>query len=39
VLLVAAQHMGNLSAESAAEVSAEMGAAAAPLSLTAGQRP
>jgi NADPH:quinone reductase-like Zn-dependent oxidoreductase/acyl carrier protein/NADP-dependent 3-hydroxy acid dehydrogenase YdfG/SAM-dependent methyltransferase len=39
VLAVAEQHMGGLSAESAAQFSAEIGAAAAPLSLTAGQRP
>jgi len=37
--VVAAQHLGDLSAENAAEVCAEIGAAAAPLSLTAGQRP
>jgi len=39
VLVVAEQHMGGLSAENAAQFSAEIGAAAAPLSLTAGQRP
>jgi acyl carrier protein len=39
VLAVAEQHMGGLTAENAAEFSAEIGAAAAPLSLTAGQRP
>jgi hypothetical protein len=40
VLVVAAQHMGELSAENATEFGAEIGAAsAAPLSLTAGQRP
>ncbi len=38
VLLVAEQHMGGLSAENAAQFSAEIGAAAA-LPLTAGQRP
>jgi phthiocerol/phenolphthiocerol synthesis type-I polyketide synthase C len=39
VLEVAARHMGDLSAENAAELSAEIGVAAAPRSLTAGQRP
>jgi hypothetical protein len=39
VLVVAEQHMGGLTAENAAQFSAEIGAAAAPLSLTAGQRP
>jgi hypothetical protein len=39
VLAVAEQHMGGLSKENAAQFSAEIGAAAAPLSLTAGQRP
>jgi acyl carrier protein len=39
VLAVAEQHMGGLTAENAAQFSAEIGAAAAPLSLTAGQRP
>jgi acyl transferase domain-containing protein/NADPH:quinone reductase-like Zn-dependent oxidoreductase/NAD(P)-dependent dehydrogenase (short-subunit alcohol dehydrogenase family)/acyl carrier protein len=43
VLAVAEKHMGDLSAEHAAEFSAvigaEVGAAAAPLPLTAGQRP
>jgi len=39
VLDVAAQHMGDLSAENAALFSAEISAAAAPRSLTAGQRP
>jgi phthiocerol/phenolphthiocerol synthesis type-I polyketide synthase C len=38
-VVVAAQHLGELSAENAAQFSAEMGAATAPLSLTAGQRP
>jgi phthiocerol/phenolphthiocerol synthesis type-I polyketide synthase C len=39
VLVVAAQHMGELSAENAAQFSTEIGdATAAPLSLTAGQR-
>ena len=36
VLAVAEQHMGELTAENAAEIGV---AAAAPLSLTAGQRP
>jgi hypothetical protein len=31
--------MGGLTAENAAQFSAEIGAAAAPLPLTAGQRP
>jgi phthiocerol/phenolphthiocerol synthesis type-I polyketide synthase C len=39
VLVVAEQHMGGLTAENAAQFSAEIRAAAAPLSLTAGQRP
>jgi acyl carrier protein len=39
VLAVAEQHMGGLTAENAAEFGAEIGAAAVPLSLTAGQRP
>jgi phthiocerol/phenolphthiocerol synthesis type-I polyketide synthase C len=39
MLVVAAQHLGDLSAENAAQFSAEMGAAAARLSLAAGQRP
>jgi phthiocerol/phenolphthiocerol synthesis type-I polyketide synthase C len=39
VLEVAARHMGDLSAENVALFSAEIGAAAAPRSLTAGQRP
>jgi phthiocerol/phenolphthiocerol synthesis type-I polyketide synthase C len=40
VLAVVEQHMGGLTAENAAEFSAEIGAAAAtPLSLIAGQRP
>ncbi len=39
VLAVAGQHMGGFTAENAAEFGAEIGAAAAPLSLTAGQRP
>jgi hypothetical protein len=39
VLIVAAQHMGDLSVEIAAEFGAEIGTAAAvPLSLTAGHR-
>jgi acyl carrier protein len=38
VLAIAEQHMGGLTAENAAQFSAEIGAAA-PLSLTAGQRP
>lgn len=39
VLAIAEQHMGDLTAENAAQFSAEIGAAAVPLSLTAGQRP
>jgi phthiocerol/phenolphthiocerol synthesis type-I polyketide synthase C len=40
VLVVASQHLGDLTAENAAEFSAKMSVAAAtPLSLTAGQRP
>jgi phthiocerol/phenolphthiocerol synthesis type-I polyketide synthase C len=39
LVFVAAQHLGDLSAENAAEFSAEISAAAVPLSLTAGQRP
>jgi hypothetical protein len=39
VLAVAQQHMGDLTVENAALFSAEIGAGAAPLSLTAGQRP
>ena len=38
VLAVAEQHMGGLTAENAAQFSAEIGAATA-LPLTAGQRP
>ena len=39
VLVVVEQHMGGLTAENAAQFSAEIGAAATPLPLTAGQRP
>jgi phthiocerol/phenolphthiocerol synthesis type-I polyketide synthase C len=39
VLAVAEQHMDALSVENAAQFSADIGAAAAPLSLTVGQRP
>jgi phthiocerol/phenolphthiocerol synthesis type-I polyketide synthase C len=39
VLDVAAQHLGDLSTENAAQFGAEIAAAAAPRSLTAGQRP
>jgi hypothetical protein len=38
VIAIVEQH-GGLTAENAAEFGAEIGAAAAPLSLTAGQRP
>jgi phthiocerol/phenolphthiocerol synthesis type-I polyketide synthase C len=39
VLAVASQHIADLTAENAEEFSAAIGAAAAPLPLTAGQRP
>jgi acyl transferase domain-containing protein/NADPH:quinone reductase-like Zn-dependent oxidoreductase/acyl carrier protein/NADP-dependent 3-hydroxy acid dehydrogenase YdfG/SAM-dependent methyltransferase len=39
VFAVASQHIAGLTAENAVEFSAAIGAAAAPLSLTAGQRP
>jgi NADPH:quinone reductase-like Zn-dependent oxidoreductase/acyl carrier protein len=39
VRVIAEQHIAGLSAENAAEFSAELAAAATPLSLTAGQRP
>jgi acyl transferase domain-containing protein/NADPH:quinone reductase-like Zn-dependent oxidoreductase/acyl carrier protein/NADP-dependent 3-hydroxy acid dehydrogenase YdfG len=39
LLVVVEQHLGGLTAENAAQFSAEIGAAATPLSLTAGQRP
>jgi hypothetical protein len=39
VLVIAEQHIAGLSAENAAEFSAEIASAAKPLSLTAGQRP